>query len=89
MARARYNENPPPAYPTIARKRKYQGTVVLEVFVREDGRVGDLRIAESSNYSLLDRAALQAVRRWLFEPARRGNHQVAMWGKVPIRFHLE
>ena len=89
MAKPRYSDNPPPVYPSIARKRKYQGTVVLEVFVKEDGQVGDLRIAATSNYSLLDRAAMKAVRGWQFEPARRGNHTLAMWVKVPIRFHLK
>jgi len=89
LARPRYSQNPPPNYPTIARKRKYQGTVVLDVFVKENGRVGDLRVADSSTYSLLDRAAMKAVRRWQFEPAYHGDHPVAMWVKVPIRFHLE
>jgi len=89
MATPRYNENPPPVYPAIARKRNCQGTVILEVFVKEDGRVGDLRVVESSNYSLLDRAAAKAVRRWLFEPARRGDRKVSMWVNVPVRFRLE
>jgi len=89
MARPRYSDNPPPVYPSIARKRKYQGTVVLDVFVEADGRVGNLHIAQTSNYSLLDRAAMKTVRRWQFEPARRGNHTVAMWVRVPIQFHLQ
>jgi len=88
-ARPRYSDNPPPPYPSIARKRRYQGTVVLEVFVTEDGRVGDLRIVESSKYSLLDRAAMKAVRRWQFEPAQQGDRKIAMWVSVPIRFLLE
>ncbi|BBO74164.1 hypothetical protein DSCW_15810 [Desulfosarcina widdelii] len=89
LAKPRYSQNPPPDYPSIARRRRYQGTVILEVYVLEDGQVGDLRVAESSNYSLLDRAAMKAVRRWQFDPARKGNREVAMWVKVPIRFNLK
>jgi len=89
LAKPRYSQNPPPVYPSIARRRRYQGTVILEVFVLESGQVGDLRIAESSKYSLLDRAAMKAVRRWQFEPARKGDREVAMWVKVPIRFNLK
>ena len=89
MATPRYSENPPPAYPALARKRRYQGTVMLEVFVQEDGRVGDLRIVASSTHTLLDRAAMQAVKRWRFEPGRQGKHTLAMWVRVPIRFHLQ
>jgi protein TonB len=88
MARPRYSENPPPAYPSIARKRKYQGIVVLEVFVEEDGRVSDLRIVESSSFAVLDNAAMRTVNKWKFIPGREGSRTVAMWVRVPIRFQL-
>lgn len=88
MATPHYSENPPPRYPTVARKRGYQGTVVLEVFVKANGRVGDLRIVESSTHTLLDRAAASAVKAWQFEPGRRGDRVVAMWVRVPVRFAL-
>lgn len=88
MATPRYSDNPPPTYPALARKRGYQGTVVLEVFVKTDGRVGDLRIVESSTHTLLDRAATNAVKGWQFEPGRRGDRVVAMWVRVPVRFAL-
>ena len=87
-ATPRYSVNPPPVYPVIARKRGDEGTVLLDVHVDEEGRVDDLRIAGSSGYNLLDRSALQAVRRWRFEPGRRGDRSVAMWVRVPVRFYL-
>jgi protein TonB len=88
MATPRYNQNPPPAYPRSARKRGNEGTVVLEVFVTPDGRVGDLKILQSSSHPQLDKSALKAVRTWLFEPGRRGDATVAMWVRVPVRFQL-
>ncbi|MBW1706030.1 MAG: energy transducer TonB [Deltaproteobacteria bacterium] len=83
-----YRKNPTPKYPKIARKRGYQGTVVIEVLVDRDGRVGDLRVSESSGYSILDRAAMASVKGWVFEPGMKGDQKVDMWVKVPIRFQL-
>jgi protein TonB len=88
-ATPRYHHNPPPEYPSLARKRGYQGTVVLEVFVETDGRVGNLRIIESSRHKSLDRSAMKAVRRWQFQPGRRGDRTIAMWVRVPVQFSLK
>jgi len=87
-ARPLYRENPPPRYPRIARKRGYQGTVVLEVLVDRDGEVEDLKVYRSSGYKALDRAALSSVRHWIFTPGRRGDDVVDMWVRVPIAFRL-
>lgn len=84
-----YKKNPPPAYPRTAKKRGYQGTVVLSVLVDENGRVGNLWVFKSSGYMLLDNAAVKAVKKWFFEPGKIGNRNVEMWVKVPIRFQLK
>jgi len=88
-ARPLYKKNPKPVYPTIARRRRYQGTTLLEVQVDSRGRVGELRVVQSSGYEVLDRAALTAVRDWLFEPGRRRDVRVDMWVRVPVRFQLQ
>jgi protein TonB len=88
-ARPIYRKNPSPQYPGLARRRGYQGTVVLEVLVDERGRVGGLRVFTSSGYAILDRAAVAAVENWLFEPGIREGEEVAMWVKIPIRFELD
>ena len=87
-ARPLYKENPPPRYPRIARKRGYQGTVVLEVLVDREGDVEDLKVYRSSGYKALDKAALSSVRHWIFTPGRRGDVVVDMWVRVPIAFRL-
>lgn len=84
-----YRENPPPAYPRVARRRGAEGTVLLEVLVTEEGRVDALRVAESSGHDLLDKAALRAVEAWRFRPGRRGDRAVAMRVLVPVRFRLQ
>jgi len=83
-----YRENPCPGYPQVARRRGMEGTVLLEVWVDSQGGVKDLRVFQSSGHEILDQAAMDAVRRWAFEPARRGDQAVEMWVKVPVRFQL-
>lgn len=85
----RYKENPVPGYPLLAKKRGYQGTVVLEVLVTKEGRAGKVSVFQSSRYSLLDEAAVSSVKKWRFEPGKRGDKKVDMWVKIPIRFQLE
>ncbi len=83
-----YDLNPPPHYPRTARKRNYQGTVMLDVRVTADGSVAQLRIAKSSGYAILDRSAAKSVKGWRFSPALRAGRPVEMWVKVPVRFEL-
>jgi protein TonB len=84
-----YRANPSPEYPAIARRRGYEGTVLVEVLVNRDGRVEDLRLSQSSGYPVLDQAAMTSMRGWLFEPATIDEKKVEMWVKVPVRFHLK
>jgi len=87
-ARPIYRINPPPSYPNIARKRGYQGNVVLEVLINKQGKVIDFRVFSSSGYSILDKKAIASVKKWLFEPGMRGSDKIEMWVRVPILFKL-
>ena len=83
-----YKRNISPPYPLLARKRGYQGTVLLEVLVSKDGKAASIQLSRSSGYKILDRAAIKGVRAWIFYPAKRGDELVEMWVKIPIRFTL-
>lgn len=85
----KYDLNPRPPYPEIARRRGYQGTAVLLVRVMKDGSVGEVRLAQSSGYEILDRSALETVKTWRFFPAMVGHEPVEMEILVPIRFELQ
>ncbi len=87
-AMPRYRENRPPAYPGAARQRGYEGDVLIAAEVRADGRIGAVRVKRSSGYASLDDSALEAVRSWRFEPARRMGAVVDAWVEIPIRFKL-
>lgn len=76
----------PPPFPIEAVKRGESGTVVLEVVVDARGEASGIRVATSSGSRILDDAALEAVRRWRFEPALEGGEPVADTIEVPIEF---
>ncbi len=78
-----------PSYPATARRLGIQGTTLLKVHVLVDGRVGDIVVQESAGHADLDRAATDAVRRWRFDPARRGSDAVSMWVLLPVEFRLK
>jgi len=88
-AQPEYSQNPPISYPRRARRKGYEGTVLLEVLVNRNGKVADLRILASSGYAILDRSAVNSVKSWSFKPAKKGNDTVDMWVQVPVRFKLE
>jgi len=84
-----YGENMPPPYPEIARRRGYEGVVLIAAEILPDGHVGEVKIKKSSGYSVLDQSALDAVKPWKFEPAKKGGQPVTMWVEVPIKFVLK
>ncbi|RYC40370.1 energy transducer TonB [Pectobacterium zantedeschiae] len=88
LANADYLHNPAPSYPDVAISRGYEGTVLLNVQVRADGKVQTIRIHQSSGYPSLDEAARDTVLRWSFVPARRGSQPVSGWVVVPVDFSL-
>ncbi|HTY17927.1 MAG TPA: energy transducer TonB [Myxococcota bacterium] len=84
----RYRNTPPPEYPPEARQRHQEGIVLLDVDVGADGRPAQVGVKQSSGFPSLDRAAVTAVHRWTFEPARTAGLPVASRVEIPIRFRL-
>jgi len=78
---------PDPEYSEEARQAKYQGTVILWVVVDPQGRPRDLRVLRSLGLGL-DEKAIEAVRKWRFEPAMRDGQPVAVQVNVEVSFHL-
>ena len=86
---ADYLDNPSPVYPTLSRRLREEGKVVLRVRVEPDGQPSQVEVKLSSGASRLDQSARNAVARWKFAPARRGDTAVAAWVLVPIVFNLK
>lgn len=80
--------NPAPLYPRIARQRGWEGIVRLDVIVKCDGIPGEVSVRESSGYGVLDKAALQTVKKWKFSPARSGAIKLLSRVTIPIQFAL-
>ena len=86
---AAYLNNPSPAYPAAARRRGQEGRVLVRAEVLADGRCSRVELKQGSGHELLDQAALDAVRKWRFVPARQGEQAVTAWVDVPIAFKLK
>lgn len=79
-----------PEYPKQARRAGWEGTVVLKIQIMENGRPGNIDVASSSGYQALDEAAVSAVERWRFVPAkdRASGQAVSCYTTMPIAFKL-
>lgn len=86
---ADYLSNPRPVYPPASRRMGEEGKVVLRVRVSAQGQADRVELHKSSGFARLDDAALEAVGRWRFVPARRGDEAVAASVLVPIVFRLD
>jgi protein TonB len=76
------------AEPMRSRRLGEEGEVLLRVLVNPYGRVEQVRLQQSCGHRRLDRAAVTAVRRWHFSPARQSARPVSAWVLVPILFEL-
>ena len=79
-------QNPPPDYPPAALRRGESGTVMVRVEVDAAGMPIDVSLDRRSGSRDLDRAAMDAVKRWRFQPAQRDGQAVASSLVIPIDF---
>ncbi|MBR86220.1 MAG: hypothetical protein CMM29_05415 [Rhodospirillaceae bacterium] len=80
--------NPAPRYPRIARKEGKEGLVTINAIISSKGLVTTASIKKSSGFPILDRAALKAVRKWVFKPKLKFNGNSNSSVDVPIQFKL-
>jgi TonB family protein len=77
----------PPLYTEDAFERRVEGRVVLKVIIRKDGTVGPIRVHESLEPGL-DSAAIEAVKKWTFEPATVDGEPINVLADVEIAFSI-
>jgi protein TonB len=75
---------PKPRYPPDAFAQKVEGIVLIEILIDENGRVVRARVIQSVR--LLDGAALEAVRSWIFLPAIKHGRPVATIARAQVSF---
>jgi protein TonB len=86
---AAYLHNPAPVYPLRSRRLGEQGRVLIHVQVTAEGTVQSVSLQKGSGSARLDEAALEAVKKWKFIPAKRGQQSVSASVVVPITFSIE
>ena len=78
-----------PKYPEIAQEAGIEGTVVVQVFVDDKGRVKDTVILKGILNTGLNEAASTAIRAVRFRPARQRERAVGVWISIPVNFRLK
>lgn len=80
------SRNPKPHYPILARRKGWEGQVIVRVQVDIKGKPLQAHVVVSSGRDVLDQAALEAVQQWTFEPAQRSGR--ATEGSIDITFEF-
>ena len=78
-----------PVYPEIAQEAGIEGTVVVQVFVDKKGRVQDTLILKGIPNTGLDEAAVTAIKKTRFRPAKQRERAVGVWISIPVNFRLK
>ena len=88
MTKIRPLDVKPPVYPPRCLRMGIEGVVKVRVLVGEDGKAQEVTVSRTSGDAALDAAALDAVRMWRFQPAKRDGVALRAWAVVPIEFKL-
>ena len=81
-------QNPHPEYPMIARKKGWQGRLLLNVRVSENGDVISVKVLKTSGFKVLDKTSVETIKIWKFIPARIGGKNVEDYLNIPVSFKL-
>lgn len=79
----------PPVYPRNAARRGTEGWVQVEFTIAPDGSTGDLQVRNSEPAQVFDKAALDSLSKWRFEPIRRNGAPVAQRAMLQVKFVAE
>lgn len=77
-----------PIYPDIAKASRWEGDVVLFVYIDTDGGVRNVVVASSSGFTDVDNAAVKAAYKCHFKPAKQQGVPVAVWYSLVMEFRL-
>ncbi len=77
-----------PVYPPRCLRMGIEGVVKVRVLVGENGKPQEITLSKSSGESALDRAAMEAIKEWEFNPATRNGLPIRAWVIVPVAFTL-
>ena len=78
-----------PVYPEIAQEAGIEGVIVVQAFIDEKGRVKETQILKGVPNTGLDEAAMDAIRKTRFKPAKQRERSVGVWISIPVNFRLK
>ncbi|PCK00209.1 MAG: hypothetical protein COA45_00020 [Zetaproteobacteria bacterium] len=78
-----------PKYPKRSIKMRQEGIVLLHVLISKVGKRIKIKIHKPSQYALLNKAALKAVKKWTFSPYVVNGVPVRSWVEIPIEFKIQ
>ena len=78
-----------PKYPEIAQEAGIEGVVVVQAIIDEKGRVKETLILKGVPNTGLDEAAMEAIRKTKFRPAKQRERAVGVWISIPVNFRLK
>ncbi len=76
------------SYPDIARQKGFEGSIVMNILIDKKGNVNKVRIQTSSESDILDKAAVEYIKKIKFFPAQIDSQSVAVWSKWKVIFDL-
>ncbi len=78
-----------PVYPDIAQEAGIEGQVLVQCFIDKTGRVKETIVLKGIPNTGLDEAAVDALRKTRFRPAKQRETKVGVWITIPINFKLQ
>ena len=78
-----------PKYPEIAQEAGIEGTVFIQAFIDKKGRVTETTVVTGIPNTGLDEAAIEAIRKTRFRPAKQRERAVGVWISIPVNFKLK
>ena len=78
-----------PKYPEIAQEAGIEGTVFIQAFIDKKGRVTETTVVKGIPNTGLDEAAIEAIRKTRFRPAKQRERAVGVWISIPVNFKLK
>jgi protein TonB len=78
-----------PEYPIAEIRMGHEGTVWLSIEILPNGRVGQVRVDQTSGFVRLDDSAVREARQWRMKPGTQDGMAVSMWKRVPVTFRLK
>ena len=76
-------------YPEIAQEAGIEGTVVIQAFVDKKGKVTDTVVLKGIPNTGLDEAAMVAITKTKFKPAKQRDRAVGVWISIQVNFRLK